>query len=126
MVPMHAHKQKGGFPLAVLSGREAPGIGRTEKPPEQNMKMTSKKIEAMLGGAHLDTATGAPASGPAPLREPEPETPGRRPALRHWMSPLVVCQDAPIRHCAHCVLRCSRGGWSHLRRFAGNAGSTVL
>src|SRR5439155_24399158 len=41
-------------------------------------------------GAHLDTATGAPASGPAPLREPEPETPGRRPALRHSMSPLVA------------------------------------
>src|SRR5437773_12146616 len=29
----------------------------------------------------LDTATGAPASGPAPFHEPEPETPGRRPAL---------------------------------------------
>src|SRR6266487_6700959 len=42
---------------------------------------------------------GAPASGTAPLREPEPETPGRRPALR-WR-----CQDAP----------------THLR--AGNSGN---
>src|SRR5438034_11216718 len=40
--------------------------------------------------AHLDTATGAPASGPAPLHEPEPETPGRRPALHRPISPLVA------------------------------------
>src|SRR2546425_6021434 len=46
----------------------------------------------------LDTATGAPASGPAPSHEPEPETPGRRPALRHSISPLVA------------VSRCARVG----------------
>src|SRR5436190_818103 len=43
--------------------------------------------------AHLDTATGAPASGPAPLGEPEPETPGRRPALRH---PLVAVSRSSL------------------------------
>src|SRR5437773_12171447 len=46
--------------------------------------------------AHLDTATGAPASGPAALREPEPETPGRRPALRHSMSPLVAVSSCAL------------------------------
>src|SRR5213076_1634133 len=40
--------------------------------------------------AHLDTATGGPASGPAPLHGHEPETPGRRPALHRSISPLVA------------------------------------
>src|SRR5882724_1458066 len=40
--------------------------------------------------AHFDTATGAPASGTAPLHEPEPETPDRRPALRHSISAFVA------------------------------------
>ena len=40
--------------------------------------------------AHLETATGAPASGPAPLHEPEPETPGRKPALHHPIFPFVA------------------------------------
>src|SRR6266404_1873858 len=50
------------------------------------------------GWANLDTTTGAPASGPALLPEPEPETPGRRrrrPALRHSISRLV-----PVSRCA--------------------------
>ena len=42
----------------------------------------------------LDTATGAPASGPAPFREPEPETPGRTPALHHRISLLVAVRSA--------------------------------
>src|SRR5437879_5823087 len=37
----------------------------------------------ILAWARLDTATGAPASSRAPLNEPEPETPDRRPALHH-------------------------------------------
>src|SRR5437773_4096161 len=46
--------------------------------------------------AHLDPATGALASGPAPLHEPEREMPGRRPALHHTSSPLVaVSRCAP-------------------------------
>src|SRR5436190_23368702 len=51
-------------------------------------------------GAHLDAATGAPAAGPAPLREPEPETPGRRPALRHSMFPLVAVSTLTLHKIA--------------------------
>src|SRR5437762_11842353 len=45
---------------------------------------------ARIARAHLDTATGAPASGTAPLHEPEPETPDRRSALHDPISPLVA------------------------------------
>src|SRR5437762_1152577 len=54
----------------------------------------------LVGGAHLDTATGAPASGPAPLREPEPETPRRRPALRHSMFPLLAVSTLTLHKIA--------------------------
>ena len=39
--------------------------------------------------AHLDATSGTPASGTAPLHEPKPEAPCRRPALHHSFSPLV-------------------------------------
>ncbi len=38
----------------------------------------------------MNTALGAPDSGTAPLHEPEPEMPGRRPTLRHPISPMVA------------------------------------
>jgi len=49
-----------------------------------------------LQSGRILTATGAPASGPAPMHEAEPKTPGRRPALRHPISLLVaVSRCAP-------------------------------
>jgi hypothetical protein len=67
------------------------------------------KAPRRMSRAHLDTATGAPASGPAPLRETEPEMPDRRPALRHSMSPLVA------------VSRCARMRAPRKQRVDGNS-----
>jgi len=45
------------------------------------MAFPSGKIAPASIRAHVDTATGAPASGTAPAHEPEPETP-ETPGLR--------------------------------------------
>src|SRR5947209_2265364 len=47
-------------------------------------------LPRMRAGALLGTYIGAPTSGTAPSHEPEPETPGRRPALQHLITPLVA------------------------------------
>src|SRR5438876_10956627 len=52
--------------------------------------VTQHKPNALPEWAQLGTASGAPASGPAPLFEPKPETPGRIPTLRHLISPLAA------------------------------------
>src|SRR6266516_3183739 len=52
--------------------------------------MVSWFFRARVARAPLDAATGAPASGPAPLREPEPETARRSPALHHPISLLMA------------------------------------
>jgi flagellar basal body-associated protein FliL len=62
------------------------------------MKTTRPFLIGMIR-SHPDTATGAPASGTAPLYELEPETPGRRPALRHAIS-LVVA----VLSCARMIM----------------------
>src|SRR5207247_8087365 len=60
--------------------------------------INTRQSKIMFRGAHLDTASGAPASGTAPLHEPEPKAPGRRPALCHPISLLVaVSRCAPFR-----------------------------
>ena len=77
-------------------------VGSSPRLPSRRRSATSRPPTKR---AHLDTATGAPVSGPAPLREPEPETPGRRPALRHSMFPLLaVSRRAPTKHAGRFVV----------------------
>src|SRR6266542_4278710 len=43
-----------------------------------------------MSGAHIDTATATPTSGPAPLPDRARDDPGRRPALRRRVPAVVV------------------------------------
>src|SRR5437762_4654599 len=47
----------------------------------RDVKMPRASHTSFCLPAHLDTATGAPASGPAALPGPAPELPGRRPVV---------------------------------------------
>src|SRR5438876_12409973 len=77
--------------LEILKGAKRSSEGRACDAPRKRPQPQSKDLGNELNhdetkGAHLDTTTGTPASGTAPLHKP----PCRRPALRQSFSPLVV------------------------------------